>query len=88
MTVETFNKVKNFSYDYTMGIAYDDDELLMRIRKMGLSIKIIDKPFVIHQWHYSSNAYKGLNTSELIKKNENLLRNVCQHETNYRVNEN
>lgn len=38
MTIDTFNKVKNFSYDYTLGVNYDDDDFLMKIKSKNIQI--------------------------------------------------
>jgi hypothetical protein len=58
MTVETFNKIKNFSYDYTMGISYDDDDFLLKIIANKIQIKNLffnEYNFGgIHLWHYSN----------------------------------
>ena len=75
-----------FDERYAHGIAYDDNEILVRIRRMGLNIKIINDPFVVHQWHYSSNNYQHLNANELIRRNSNLLNYVTMRETTWKVN--
>jgi hypothetical protein len=58
MTVDTFNKIKNFSYDYTMGIAYDDDDFVLKIIANKIEIKNLfynEYNFGgIHLWHNSS----------------------------------
>jgi hypothetical protein len=55
MTVDTFNKIKNFSYDYTMGIAYDDDDFLLKIIANQINVVNLfhDKFHFggIHLWH-------------------------------------
>ena len=80
------DKLNGFDERFAHGIAYDDNELLIRIKRLGLKVNIVDNPFVIHQWHYSSSAYKELNAADLIKKNERLWFNVVQHETEYKAN--
>lgn len=45
-----------FDEKYAFGYCYDDDEILFRIKKLGLNVKCIspdDNPSVIHQWHQS-----------------------------------
>jgi hypothetical protein len=58
MTIETFNKIKNFSYDYTMGIAYDDDDFVLKIIANKINIKnLFHNEYYfggIHLWHNSS----------------------------------
>jgi hypothetical protein len=58
MTIETFNKVKNFSYDYTMGTSYDDDDFVLKIIANNIKIKNLFYNKYnfggIHLWHNSS----------------------------------
>ena len=35
---QTFDKIKEFSYDYTMGSCYDDDDFLLKIKANGIPI--------------------------------------------------
>jgi GT2 family glycosyltransferase len=79
------DKLGGFDERYAHGIAYDDNEILIRIQRMGLKINIINDPFVVHQWHYSSNNYQHLDASKLINKNRELL-NVTKSETTWKVN--
>jgi hypothetical protein len=76
MTVETFNKVKNFSYDYTMGIAYDDDDFVLKI--ISNKINIINLFYNeynfggIHLWHDSSLKKKNVESNISIYTRKNL----------------
>lgn len=58
MTIDTFDKIKNFSYDYTMGISYDDDDFLLKIVANNIRIKNLfyyEYNFGgIHLWHNSN----------------------------------
>lgn len=74
ITKKNLEILKGFDPRYSFGLAYDDDEFLFRVNKKGIQVKIIDYPFVAHQWHQSVN-YSHLNASELIEKNKNLLLN-------------
>lgn len=40
-----------FDERYYDGLGFDDNELLNRITKKGMKIKIIEEPFVLHQFH-------------------------------------
>lgn len=40
-----------FDERFAKGIAKDDREFILRIRKKNMDIELIDSPFVIHQWH-------------------------------------
>jgi len=43
--------LNGFSDKYAMGIGYDDNDFLLRIRKLELKVEIVDHISVIHQWH-------------------------------------
>jgi len=72
LTTQTFNKIKNFSYDYTMGLNYDDDDFLLKINANNIKINNLfhDKYYFggIHLWH-SSTLRK---TIRKIESNENI----------------
>jgi len=38
LTIDTFNKVKEFSYDFTMGASWDDDDFLLKIKSQKINI--------------------------------------------------
>ena len=75
MTVDTFNKIKNFSYDYIMGISYDDDDFLLKI--IAKQINVVNLFYDeynfggIHLWHRSlSMKKKEFNNVMYFKKND------------------
>jgi GT2 family glycosyltransferase len=74
ITRKNLEFLQGFDPKYAHGLAYDDDEFLFRINKKGIQIKIIDYPFVAHQWHQSVN-YSHLNAADLLQKNRDLLLN-------------
>lgn len=41
LTVDTFSKIQNFSYDYTMGSSYDDDDFVLKIISKQINIRNI-----------------------------------------------
>ena len=43
--------IGGFDERYGYGYAYDDDEFIRTVEYMGMDIKIVDDPFVIHQYH-------------------------------------
>ncbi len=45
-----------FDDRYALGVAFDDNELLIRIKKKGMDFRIIDSPFVLHQHHFKINT--------------------------------
>lgn len=77
-----------FDERYADGIAFDDNELLVRINRKGLNNKIVDSHTVLHQWHYSSNNYQTVNAAGLIEKNRRLLYDVTMKESGWIVNKN
>jgi hypothetical protein len=58
LTRNTFELVKNFSYDYTFGVDYDDNDFLLKIKSKNINIINLfnDEYFFggIHQYHTSS----------------------------------
>jgi hypothetical protein len=38
MTLNTFELVKNFSYDYTFGVDYDDNDFVLKIKSKNINI--------------------------------------------------
>ena len=58
MTRNTFDLVKNFSYDYTFGINFDDNDFLLKIKSKNIKIVNLfhDEYFFggIHLYHTSS----------------------------------
>ena len=58
MTINTFNLVKNFSYDYTFGINFDDNDFLLKIKSKNINIINIFHDLYnlggIHLYHTSS----------------------------------
>jgi GT2 family glycosyltransferase len=45
------DKIGGFDEKYANGISFDDDDLAYKISASGIRIKLVDRPFVIHQWH-------------------------------------
>ena len=43
--------IGGFDERYAYGVAFDDDEFIRTIKYMGMDVKIINKPYVIHQYH-------------------------------------
>ena len=83
---DDLTELGGFDERYALGIGYDDNEFLHRIKKMGLKFTSVDDPFVIHQWHQSVN-YQHLDTTTLLCKNKDLLHSVTMKETTWKVNQ-
>jgi hypothetical protein len=60
----TFNKIKRFSYDYFIGDAYDDDDLLLKIKLNNINIINVISEHThcggIHQYHNYSYKYNDI----------------------------
>jgi len=70
ITVKNMIAINGYDERFAQGVAYADKNLLMRIEKSGLSLRIIEEPFVVHQWHYSGKSM--YDSKELFKRNEQL----------------
>lgn len=88
MTKKNMAELNGFDERYSNGIGFDDDEILHRIRLLGLDIQQIDEPFAIHQWHYSENNFfaKSENVGLAVQKNRDLFTNVTQQTNTWHVN--
>jgi GT2 family glycosyltransferase len=78
LTRENLDLLKGFDTRYACGIGHDDDEFLVRIRRSGMKIEIIDDVTVLHQWHYSMT--KNLRFDKLFTRNRLLLKLVTKKE--------
>lgn len=75
-------KLNLFDERFSKGIAYDDDELSYRSKRI-LNLEIVKSPIVLHQWHGLGNYYKQPNPVENQLKqdyNRNLLDKITRHE--------
>ncbi|WP_288790684.1 glycosyltransferase [uncultured Elizabethkingia sp.] len=71
------NKLQGFDERFALGIAYDDDEFIQRVRRR-LQIVFVDKCRVLHQNHYNmeSTSYQNRsNKKALFKYNKSVLDN-------------
>ena len=63
-------------------MAFDDNDLLTRIIRKGMDVKVVDSPFVIHQCHGATNyAANGA----AYQRNSAIFQNVTLKETTARV---
>ncbi|HBE42009.1 MAG TPA: hypothetical protein DDW27_12545 [Bacteroidales bacterium] len=82
ITARNLRKLNGYDERFSNGYAYGDDNLLSRVKKMGLKIEITASPFVVHQWHYSRQQLQ--NQEELAERNRNLFLELDK-ETNIRA---
>jgi len=56
MRLVDMKRIDGFDEHYAKGVAFDDDELLYRIRQKKFNIEQIDSCRVIHQWHHVAQS--------------------------------
>jgi len=66
ITMNDLYKIGVFNEKFASGYCCDDDEFLFRLRKNNFNIKIINRPYAIHQWHERC----------VVKENYNELRKI------------
>lgn len=73
---------------YALGIAFDDDDLLSRIKKKRLNIKYVDEEIVLHQNHYSasSTSYENRKYKTILYGRNEKLFNKLSNRSYYRAN--
>jgi len=63
LTRSSLSKIHGFSYDYTLGCSYDDDDFLLRIKSNGLQAicfhQTVAKCGGIHLYHVRNSANTG-----------------------------
>jgi glycosyltransferase involved in cell wall biosynthesis len=74
ITKTNLDELGGFDEDFADGVGFDDDDLLFRIEKKGLSVEIIDSPIVLHQNHYDEKSFENQAAKDptLAHKNHNL----------------
>jgi glycosyltransferase involved in cell wall biosynthesis len=79
------NMLKLNGYDerYAAGCCYSDDDLVMRIKRLGLKMEIPRNPFVVHQYHASSGG--APNFEALTIKNRELYNKLACETIGYRA---
>lgn len=56
---------------FVKGIGFDDYDFTHRVKNLGLNIKVIDDPYVIHQWHEPTEYTNNINYNLLMYLNKN-----------------
>lgn len=70
------DELGGFDERYANGIAYDDNDFLLRIQRKKMNIKMVDNPFVIHQYH--GNTQYG-EKQHYVRKNYIIYDNVLKN---------
>jgi hypothetical protein len=70
LTRNTFELIKNFSYDYTFGFAYDDDDFLLKIKSNNINIiNLFNEKYKIggiHLWHNFEYKLENIENNDTI----------------------
>ena len=51
ITSENIIKLNGFDESFSFGYGKEDGYFITQVKTLGLNVKIIDSPFVVHQWH-------------------------------------
>lgn len=86
LTKKNIQELGGFDERFAHGVAYDDSDLVRRIKRKNLKLVIVDDFPVIHQWHtrerfteisdyknklqHNKKLFEVTNTEKLIKANE------------------
>jgi glycosyltransferase involved in cell wall biosynthesis len=84
MSRNTMARLNGFDERFALGIGYDDDEIIVRLRKLGINLVIEDRISVIHQYHESS--WNPPNAGQLCERNRQIVDNVTRREPHAYVN--
>jgi GT2 family glycosyltransferase len=84
MSRNSMAKLNGFDERFAHGIGYDDDEIIVRIRKLGLKMHIEDNISVIHQYH--SSLWQPPNAAQLCEINRQIVDNYTRQENKISVN--
>ena len=84
MTKKNMDELGGFDERYAEGHAFDDDELLLRIRLMGLKMEIVNEPIAIHQWHYT-NLVKDAVLINKAYRNQHLFKTITKKLKSHKI---
>ena len=52
ISTKNLKKLNGFDERFAFGLAFDDNYFIHQVKVLGLSVKFIDNPYVLHQYHY------------------------------------
>ena len=88
ITKKNIDEMGGFDERYSSGYSYDDNELLTRIKRKGLIVKIIppeSKVYTVHQFH-TVIADSRICKSTALQKNRKLYHTVTLKEAGWKAN--
>jgi GT2 family glycosyltransferase len=86
LTKKNLDVLGGFDERFAKGIAYDDDEFVTRVQRMGLTRVIVDEFPVIHQYHSKAEHLAVENYREKHERNKKLFQEVVLKENLITVN--
>lgn len=90
ITKKDLDKVGGFDVRFANGIGFDDNDFVFRIISNDIDIKIVDDPFVIHQYHgqtnYSNFELFNNNLTLFESLNNNTIIPEKYHHINFNLN--
>jgi hypothetical protein len=82
ITKKNLDELGGFDERFAYGVGKDDREFVVRINRKRMEIKVIDKPFVIHQRHKPFNY-----ANKKMTKDNNEIFNIISRENKIKANE-
>lgn len=80
ITKTNMDKLQGFDERYAKGIAFDDNELVERITRLGLKKEIVTGVFVNHQWHDKVDHFSAEKYHEKHDRNRRLFKYITKNE--------
>ena len=81
VTRENIIKLNGYDERFAKFVAYGDNDLILRVRRMGLNVRIPLDPFVVHQWHEHSH----IDVTTMGDMGLSLYQNIEAKETGYKA---
>jgi len=88
MTKKNIDELGGFDERYSSGYGFDDNELVVRIKRKGLSVKIMPPEsgvYAVHQFHSvcaGSRSWKSVG----VQRNSKLFHEITLKETGWKAN--
>jgi glycosyltransferase involved in cell wall biosynthesis len=86
ITKVNMNKLGGFDERFAMGIGFDDNDFIERVKRLKLNMVIADNALVVHQYHPTVFYYRP-DAERLHQKNHDLFNNITMRETKVIANE-
>jgi len=81
ISIANLRKLNGYDERFASHIWYGDNDLILRIRRLGLNVEIPEFPFVVHQWH----DHNHITEDNSIDDGLNLYKSIEQNETGFRA---